>query len=44
VITVADEDGSTHSLGAPLAGALFVSSAPRSVNSPGASNVGESPF
>jgi DtxR family Mn-dependent transcriptional regulator len=28
VITVADEDGSTHSLGAPLAGALFVSSAP----------------
>jgi DtxR family transcriptional regulator, Mn-dependent transcriptional regulator len=28
VITVADEDGATHSLGAPLAGALFVSSAP----------------
>src|ERR671921_886101 len=28
VITVADEDGSTHSLGAPLASALFVSSAP----------------
>jgi DtxR family transcriptional regulator, Mn-dependent transcriptional regulator len=27
VITVADEDGSTHSLGAPLAGTLFVSSA-----------------
>jgi DtxR family Mn-dependent transcriptional regulator len=28
VIIVADEDGVTHSLGAPLAGALFVSSAP----------------
>jgi hypothetical protein len=28
VITVADEDGSTHSLGAPLTSALFVSSAP----------------
>jgi hypothetical protein len=28
VITVADEDGSTHSLGAPLAGALFVRSVP----------------
>jgi pimeloyl-ACP methyl ester carboxylesterase len=28
VITVADENGATHSLGAPLAGALFVSSAP----------------
>jgi DtxR family Mn-dependent transcriptional regulator len=28
VITVADEDGATHSLGAPLAGALFVRSAP----------------
>src|SRR5215204_6519126 len=30
VITVADEDGAIHSLGAPLAGALFVSSAPNS--------------
>lgn len=28
VITVTDEDGATHSLGAPLAGALFVRSAP----------------
>ena len=28
VITVADEDGATHSFGAPLAGALFVKSAP----------------
>ena len=28
VITVVDEDGATHSLGAPLASALFVSSAP----------------
>jgi DtxR family Mn-dependent transcriptional regulator len=28
VITVADEDGATHTLGAPLAGALFVRSAP----------------
>jgi DtxR family transcriptional regulator, Mn-dependent transcriptional regulator len=28
VITVADENGATHSLGAPLAGELFVSSAP----------------
>jgi DtxR family Mn-dependent transcriptional regulator len=28
VITVADEDGAIHSLGAPLASALFVSSAP----------------
>jgi DtxR family transcriptional regulator, Mn-dependent transcriptional regulator len=28
VITVADEDGLTHSLGAPLAGTLFVRSAP----------------
>jgi DtxR family Mn-dependent transcriptional regulator len=28
VITVANEDGATHSLGAPLAGALFVRSAP----------------
>jgi hypothetical protein len=27
VITVADEDGATHSLGTPLAGTLFVSSA-----------------
>jgi DtxR family Mn-dependent transcriptional regulator len=29
VITVADEDGATHSLGAPLAGALFVRGASR---------------
>ncbi len=28
VITVTDEDGATHSLGAPLAGTLFVRSAP----------------
>ena len=28
VITVADEDGATHSLGAPLGGALFVRSVP----------------
>ena len=28
VIAVADEDGATHTLGAPLAGALFVRSAP----------------
>ncbi|HEV8044052.1 MAG TPA: hypothetical protein VGP38_02660 [Rubrobacter sp.] len=29
VITVVDEDGATHSLGTPLAGALFVRSAPQ---------------
>jgi hypothetical protein len=28
VITVADEDGATHSLGASLAGTLFVRSVP----------------
>ena len=29
VITIADEDGTTHSLGAPLADALFVRGATR---------------
>jgi DtxR family transcriptional regulator, Mn-dependent transcriptional regulator len=38
VITVADEDGATHTLGAPLARALFVRSAPRTVDSRGTSS------
>ena len=35
---IADEDGATHTLGAPLAGALFVEAPPRTVDSRGTSS------